>query len=85
MQPEIGRWYRITSGPQRGQSGVFDIERTFPTGTVYRLVDPVTKVVVGRFRAEQLEPTSAPQHEPKVVGAPRQAALDMMVKREAAR
>jgi hypothetical protein len=81
MKPEPGQWFRVISGPQRNATGVFDLERTFPTGTVYRLVDPVTKVVVGRFRAEQLEPTSAPQHEPIVTGAPRQAALDMLTVR----
>jgi hypothetical protein len=80
-KPTIGTWQRVTSGPQKGATGVFDLERTFPTGTVYRLVDPVTKVVVGRFRIEQLEPTSAPQHEPLVTGAPRQAALEMLTGR----
>jgi hypothetical protein len=83
MKPEIGKWYAVRTGPQKGQSGVFDIERTFPTGTVYRLVDPVTKVVVGRFRIEQLEPTSAPQHVSKVEPAVQQRALDLLVKRSA--
>jgi hypothetical protein len=85
MEPEPGQWFRVTSGPQRNATGVFDLERTFPTGTFFRLVDPVTKIVVGRFRAEQLEPISAPQHKPLVTGAPRQAALDMLVKRESTR
>jgi len=80
-QPTIGTWYRVTQGPQRGATGVVDHERTFPTGTFWRLVNPDTKTVVGRFRAESLEPTTAPVYASKVTPAVRQQAMDMLVKR----
>jgi hypothetical protein len=80
MTPEIGRWYRVTSGSQKGQSGCCDLVSSYAVGLRYRLTSD-TAGYIGRFPADMLEPTSAPQHEPTVVGAPRQAALDMMVRR----
>jgi hypothetical protein len=79
-EPTIGTWQRVTTGPQRGQSGVVDFIRDFPTGRYYRITNPETKQVIGRFRAEQLEPTSAPQHESKVPAEARQRAFDLLTK-----
>jgi hypothetical protein len=81
MTPTIGSWQRVTQGPQRGQAGVVDHERAFPTGTYYRLVEPTEKRVIGRFRADQLEATTAPVYVSKVSAETRQAALDLMVRR----
>lgn len=80
-EPRIGGWFRVTTGPQRGASGVVDHERAFPTGTYYRLVDPSEKRIIGRFRAEQLEPTTAPEYVSKVDAAVQQRAMELLVKR----
>jgi hypothetical protein len=76
--PQIGTWQRVTSGPQRGATGVVDNIRDFPTGTFYRLVDPITKVVVGRFKDEQLESTAAPAYQSQVTPETRQRAFDLL-------
>lgn len=78
--PTIGTWYAVKSGPQRGAEGVVDFVRDFPAGTFYRLTNPITKVVVGRFRAEQLVEVNAPVYESQVSDDVRRQAMDLLTK-----
>jgi hypothetical protein len=80
MTPEIGTWWKVKAGPQRDQSGVVDLYRDFPTGRYYRLTNPITKQVVGRFRAEQIVPTTAPVYESRVTPEVRQQAMNLLTK-----
>ena len=78
MSVELGKWFKVTSGPHRGRSGVVDLIEERPNGTFYRVTNP--SMIVGRFQAEQLEPIASPlgdyrsQIEPEVY----QRALDML-------
>jgi hypothetical protein len=79
MEPQIGQWWQVKAGPQRGQSGVVDHVRDFPTGRYFRLVHPHTKAIVGRFRAEQLVPATAPEYVSRVDAQPTQRAMDLIM------
>lgn len=80
MEPTIGTWWQVKAGPQRGQSGVVDFIRDFPTGRYYRITNPITKQIVGRFRAEQLVPATAPEYVSQVEPAVQQRAMDLLMK-----
>lgn len=78
---EIGRWYRVRSGPQKGATGVHDLTRDYPTGRVYRLVNPDTKHVVGVFLAEDIVPCNAPEYVSPHTPEQRQVGIDLLMGR----
>lgn len=80
MIPEIGRWYRVTSGPHRGRFGVCDLVDTRPNGIFFRITNP--QMIVGRFTADMLEPTNNPQtgYVSQVPADVTQRAMDLLTK-----
>jgi hypothetical protein len=78
MEPTIGKWYRITSGHQKGSEGVCDLIVGYAVGTRYRISN--RDGVVGRFAAEQLTPTRNPNadYESQVSQETRQRAFDLL-------
>lgn len=79
MTPEIGRWYRVTSGPQKGCHGVCDLITDYPVGTRYRITNRCQ--VVGRFPAEMLVESPQAAFESTVSPEIRQAALNLLTGR----
>ncbi len=78
MQPQIGNWRRVVSGPHRAKVGVVDRIVDYPVGTRYRLTN--TAEVVGWFAADQLEPADSPNanYVSRVDVEVRQQALDVL-------
>jgi hypothetical protein len=75
--PEIGREYKVISGPHRGREGVCDLIKTEGVGTRYRLTN--REGYVGRFAAEQLAEIAPKKHVSKVSEETQNAALDLMM------
>ena len=82
---EHGSYVRIVRGPlhrsDEVREGVVDATREYPSGVCHRIINPVTKQNFGWLHENELRVVPRPEYEPKVVGEPRQAMLDMMVRR----
>ena len=79
MIPELGKWYRVTTGPHRGREGVCDLIQEYPVGTRYRISNQTE--IVGRFAADMLAPTTQGEYVSQVSPATYQAALDLLMRR----
>jgi hypothetical protein len=77
--PEIGRWYRVISGPHRGKEGVVDLIKTEGAGTRYRLNHPHQHEYIGRFAAEQLAEINPPKYISKIDDAVAEDALRLIM------
>lgn len=81
MTPTKGNWFKVTAGPHRGREGVCDLIDERPNGTFYRISN--REMIVGRFPADMLEPTTQPVYESQVAPEVRQGMLDLMMGRRA--
>jgi hypothetical protein len=79
MTPELGKWYRIVSGPHRGRSGVCDLIQDYPSGRRYRITN--REMIVGRFAADQLAKSTHDVYASQISPETYQRALDLLTKR----
>ena len=79
MNPELGKWYRVTTGPHRGREGVCDLIEPRRNGTFYRISN--SEMIVGRFAADMLAETTQGEYVSQVSPETFQAALDLLMGR----